>query len=74
METEPLIIGFMFLVIGGLTVVRPDFLIRLQIWTQKVIMRAQYIPSERTYLVARIVGAFIFAIGLAAITGIFELK
>ncbi|MCR4325234.1 MAG: hypothetical protein NUV59_00290 [Patescibacteria group bacterium] len=74
METEPLLIGLMLMILGGLTVVRPDFLIRLQIWTQKVIMRAQYIPSERTYLVARIVGAFLFAVGLAAITGIFELK
>ncbi|MDP2649024.1 MAG: hypothetical protein Q8P19_03965 [bacterium] len=61
------------MVIGGLTVVRPDFLIRLQIWTQRVIMGAEYIPSRRTYLIARIVGAFLFAIGLAAITGILDL-
>ena len=69
MELEPLIIGLLFMILGGITVVRPDFLIRLQIWTQEKVMGAQYIPGERTYKVARIMGALFMFIGLLAVTG-----
>ncbi len=74
MESDSLFVGFIFIILGGITAARPDFLIRLQIWTQRVIMNAQYIPSARTYLIARIVGAFLLIIGLRAMTGILNFK
>lgn len=60
--------GFLLLVLGGLYVVRADLAVRFQVWTQRVIMNAQYIPSERTYKVMRWLGAFLVLLGLLVIT------
>jgi len=62
-------VGFVFLLLGGMNVVRPDIMVRFQVWTQRAIMGAQYIPSERTYKVNRIFGAIFLFIGLITITG-----
>jgi len=66
---EQYIVGFIFLLLGGLNVVRPDFMVRFQVWSQRFFMGAQYIPSVRTYKVNRIFGAFFLLIGLITITG-----
>jgi len=66
---EQYIVGFIFLVFGGMNVVRPDFMVRFQVWTQRVIMGAQYIPSERTYKVNRIFGVLFVLLGLGILTG-----
>ena len=52
-----------------MNVVRPDFMVRFQVWTQRVIMGAQYIPSERTYKVNRIFGVLFVLLGLGILTG-----
>lgn len=52
-----------------MNVVRPDLMVRFQVWTQRAIMGAQFIPSERIYKVNRIFGAFFVFIGLLVITG-----
>ncbi len=67
---EQIIVGSIFLLFGGLTAVRPDLLVRFQTWSQRVIMGAQFIPSERTYFVNRLVGALFIVLGLAVITGL----
>jgi len=69
---EQYFVGFVFLLLGGMNVVRPDLMVRFQVWTQRAIMGAQYIPSERTYKVNRIFGAFFLLIGLIVITGAFS--
>ena len=69
---ESKIVGFILLVAGGLMVVRPDILIRFQIWTQRVIMGAKYEPSQRTYKIARFIGVLFVLLGLLAITGILK--
>ena len=69
---ESKIVGFILLVIGGLTVVRPDILMRFQIWTQRVIMGAKYEPSRRTYSVMRFMGVIFVLMGFLAITGLIE--
>ena len=73
METEPILVGVLFLILGGVAVLRTDLVLRFQIWVQRVIMGAEYIPSSRTYLIMRILGAIFIVIGLLAITGIFDL-
>ena len=62
--------GFLVMVLGGMMAVRPDIMMRLQIWTQRVIMGAQYIPSKRTYKMMRFIGATVMVVGLAVIVGI----
>ena len=69
---ESKIVGFILLVAGGLMVVKPDILIRFQIWTQRVIMGAKYEPSQRTYKIARFIGVLFVLLGLLAITGILK--
>ena len=66
---EQYIVGFVLLVFGGLNVVRPDIKVGFQVWSQRIIMGAQYIPSERTYKVIRLFGAFFVFLGLLVITG-----
>lgn len=72
MDIEQVIVGFIFLVFGGLNVVRPDLMLRFQVWSQRIIMGAQYIPSERTYTVIRMFGVFFVLAGFLVITGMFE--
>lgn len=62
---ESVIAGFVLIVIGGLQAVRADWVVRFQVWTQKTIMGAEYIPGERTYKIVRIVGALIMVMGFA---------
>jgi len=69
---ESKIVGFILLVAGGLMVVRPDILIRFQIWTQRVIMGAKYEPSQRTYKITRFIGVLFVLLGLLAIMGILK--
>lgn len=61
--------GMVLLVLGGLYVARPDLLVRLQIWMQKVVMGAKYEPSQRTYKVMRILGTGFVVLGLVVIAG-----
>lgn len=69
MEKEQLMVGFILTVLGGLYVVRPDLMIRFQVWTQRVIMGAQYVPSHRTFKAIRIIGAILIIMGLANLVG-----
>ena len=45
-------------------------MVRFQVWSQRVIMRAQYIPSQRTYTAMRIVGAVIVILGILVSVGV----
>lgn len=65
-------VGFVLFVFGGFTVVRPDLMVRFQVWSQRAIMGAQYVPSQRTYRVVRFFGAFFILLGLLIITGILK--
>jgi hypothetical protein len=69
MEKEQLIVGFILTILGGLNVVRPYFMVRLQVWTQRVIMGAQYVPSQRTFKAIRIIGVILMIMGLINLAG-----
>ena len=69
MDTQQLFVGVVLVLVGGLQAVRPDIMMRFQIWTQRVIMRAEYVPSARTYTIVRFVGAFIMVLGLFVLAG-----
>ena len=64
------IVGLFLLVLGGTTAIRPDLMVRFQVWTQRVVMGSQLIPSERTHTVNRGFGVFLALMGLLLITGI----
>ena len=65
--------AIIFILFGGLSLLYPSLLLRFQIWTQKIIMKAQYIPSRRTYIVVRIMGAIFLALGIFALFGILNI-
>ena len=67
MEQSPLFVGLFFLVLGGVGVVRTDLVMRFQIWSNRVIMGAQYIPSRRTYSIMRGFGVLFVLAGLAVV-------
>lgn len=69
---ENIILGAILIFLGGLQVVRTDLMMKFQIWSQRVIMGAEFIPSSRTYKVIRIIGAVTALLGLLVITGILE--
>ncbi|MDP2669041.1 MAG: hypothetical protein Q8P07_04380 [bacterium] len=66
---EQYIVGFILMVFGGMNAVRPDIMVGFQVWSQRTIMGAQYIPSARTYKIVRGLGAFFIVLGLLVITG-----
>ena len=74
METEVIIVVTLFLILGGLNVIRPSVLLSAQIWAQRVVMKAQYIPSRRTYARIRILGAFFIILALLALSGVLDIK
>ena len=59
-----MIAGLILFFIGGFMVLCTHAMVRFQIWSQHVLMGAQYIPSKRTYMVMRIVGAFLMILGI----------
>ncbi|MDO8523481.1 MAG: hypothetical protein Q7S12_04370 [bacterium] len=63
------LVGFVLMTFGGIMAIRPDIMMRFQIWTNRVIMGARYEPSERTYKITRFFGAFFIVLGLLVITG-----
>lgn len=69
---KSIFVGFVLLIFSGLGVVRPDILMRFQIWSQRVVMGARYEPGPRTYLITRLIGAVLMVVGLLAITGMIE--
>ena len=69
MVKEQLMVGFILTVLGGFQVVRPDLMIKLQVWTQRKIMGAQYVPSQHTFNAVRIIGAIIMILGLINLVG-----
>ena len=66
---EQYAVGFILMVFGALQAIRPDIMMRFQIWTNRVIMGAKYEPSERTYKITRFFGAFFMVLGLLVIKG-----
>jgi len=67
MEQSPLFVGFVFLILGGVGVVRTDLVMQFQIWSNRVIMGAQYVPSRRTYAIVRGFGILFVLFGLTVI-------
>ena len=66
--TEETLVGFIFLVLGGLQAIRPDILLGFQTWTQRVVMGAKYEPGPRTYTIVRSLGVAFSVLGLLLIT------
>ena len=64
---EQTIVGTVLLVLGGLYAVRPDLVMRFQIWVQRVVLGAKYEPSGRTYKIMRVLGAGFVIFGLVII-------
>jgi len=65
-----IIAPLILVIIGGFMVVCTKAMVRFQVWSQRVIMRAQYIPSQRTYAVMRVVGAVIVILGILVSVGV----
>ena len=65
-----IIAPLILVIIGGFMVVCTKAMVRFQVWSQRVIMRAQYIPSQRTYTAMRIVGAVIVILGILVSVGV----
>ena len=59
-----IIAPLVLLILGGFMIVCTKAMVRFQIWSQRAIMGAQYIPSQRTYTVMRIVGVFLVILGI----------
>ena len=66
---EQTLVGFFFLLLGGINAVRPDIMLNFQVWGNRVLLGAKYEPGPRTYTIMRIFGAFFMVIGLLVITG-----
>ena len=63
--------GWMFVVIflpvGLVFMIKPEWPLKWEIWQQKVFMGAKFIPSKRTILITRILGAIFAISGLLAL-------
>jgi uncharacterized protein YjeT (DUF2065 family) len=59
-----IIAGFVLLIVGVFPAVWTKEAVRFQIWIQHALMGAQYIPSQRTFRMMRIVGVPLVIVGL----------
>jgi len=64
---DSIIVGLILMIVGGLQALKTDWFVRFQIWIQKKLMGADYVPSTRTYTIVRIFGAVIMLMGLSII-------
>lgn len=59
--------AIVFIPLGALLIFKPDLYLKFQIWQQKVFMGAKYIPSKKTILICRLLGAIFFIGGLLSL-------
>lgn len=62
-----LITGYLFLVLGGFSAIRPDLFLKFRVWMAKKVYGAQFHPSEKTHSVQRIIGVIFVIIALIII-------
>jgi hypothetical protein len=67
---EQIIAGCVLFGLGGLMAVRPRWYLRFQIFVQKRVMGAEYVPSLRTERTVVLIGAALSVLGLLNITGL----
>ena len=72
MEAPVQLVGIWLVLLGGFMAARANLALRLQIWINRTIMGAQYIPSTRTYTVMRFLGAILVVIGLLIVSRFFK--
>lgn len=53
-----------FLIIGLTFLIKPDWMLKFQIWSAKAFMGAKYAPSKRTRIIVRAFGAVFTILGL----------
>ena len=56
--------AIMFLSLGLLTVIKPELAVEIRVWTARTVLGARVVPSQRTYLLYRIVGAVFTVLGV----------
>jgi len=61
---DSMIGGLFLIIVGGLQSLKTDWFINIQIWVQKKLMGADYIPSAKTYKIIRFFGMIILIMGL----------
>lgn len=57
-------IALIFSLVGLIISIKPEWLIKIQVWQTKTFLGAEYIPSKRTLLTMRIFGIFFLVLGL----------
>lgn len=67
MNLAVLVPGAVLLAVGMMVALNPESILKLQIWTQKVIMGAEFKPSARTKTIYRIIGLVLIIFGLVAL-------
>jgi hypothetical protein len=65
-----IIAGSILIIIGGFMFVFTKAMVRFQIWSQRTLMGAQYIPSRRTYMAMQLVGVLLMVLGIIISAGI----
>jgi len=59
-------------VLGVVMVLLPNAMVRFQVWTQRVLMKAQFIPSKRTYMAMRLIGVLLAVLALLIFIGVLK--
>ena len=63
-----IIAEFVLFILGGFMILCTNTMMRFQVWSQRVLMGAQYTPSQRTYTMMRVVGTLLIIIGIIVLT------
>lgn len=72
MPTENLIVSAIFFLYAALAILKPDWLVKWQIWMNKKILGATFTPSQRTYQVYRGMGVLFACIAVLIIFGVLK--
>lgn len=71
MEPGQLVVGFVFLVLGGTYVVSPEKIFNFQKAVSKKVYGVTLKPSARTFKTYKLIGIIFFIMGLIVLTGKF---
>lgn len=58
-----MIVGILFIILGGINVIKPSIFVEYQRFVSKKILGAEFKPSEKTYKVRQIIGVFFIVVG-----------
>ncbi len=72
MDSETIVVASIFILYAFVAGVKPDWLVRWQVWSNKKVLGAKFVPSKKTYKVYRAMGILFAGMAVLVMFGVIE--